>query len=295
MRHTLLITLLLLSATQACFAEDPPGVAAAREAALQHNDAIAEADSNLEAAIAAAHRSHDRQVIAAKERMINSLRRAYRSALRSSQPENAGTIERQIAVLQEQIDRLESQVNAPLAAEDPEPEDILEGLDPRLVGVVYLHGTKRNGDPHGRAYAISPEGLLRVILDLDGAGDGIDIGSLYRGEVVGDEFVVHFADWTVKDFENGRVQAISVNNRGQLVARHGRFEDFQRGVTLTVTCDYEESYFETVDAFRAFVRGDEQEPADVPERVVVEEPEEEPVEEPSGDDPGLDFFGVPIE
>lgn len=302
MLRTIVCCAILLLLCPTTFAESPAEVEAAREAAQRHNESVESAEQRLEREIARAKADHANAVMKAKERMIEDLRRAFRTAMRSDAPENSIKIADQIKRLEKQIASLQKQAQ-PEPEETEQPEVKLKGLDPRLVGVVYPHGIGGTGNPHGRAYAITPEGKVRVLYDLDGKTPGIDIGSLYQGKIVNGELIVHFSDWTVKGFSSGRMQGLKIADNGQLRVRHGKFEDFQRGLFLTFDTRYEDAYFKSVEAFKAFIRGDnddrdEDKPAERPQ--VVDVPEDVPVD-PEGEAPDtvdadqpVDFFGIPI-
>ena len=283
---------LLLSAP-VCLA-DPPEVTAARTAAEKHNGAIEDASQRLEKAIAAARREHTKQIIAAKERMIVDLRKAYRTALRGKTPENAGTIERQIKRLEAQIKELKSEVATP----PPPPEVKLKGLDPRLVGVVSL--SSKLG--HSRVYEIDGRGRVTVLFDPNGKKPGSDIGETYQGVIRDGRLFVHLRKWTIRNQPTGWVQDFLIADNGMLIVRHTekalldrRAFDPNHDISQQA---FDGLKFDTPESFRkAYKRqeeartrdNDEIDNEDVdPDFVKEDDDVQEDLDEE------VDFFGIPI-
>lgn len=269
---------------------DAPEVEAAREAAVRHNDSIDEAQAQLEREIERARAAYNTRVIAAKQRMIEDLRRAYRTAIRGDTPENATKIADQIARIEAQIAALQ-----PVAKPEAPADGGLAGLDPRLVGVLVI-------DHPGavRVYNITATGRLTVVSDEQADQGRRDVGAEYQGVVRNGYFIVHFSRWTFKGglYEKGRVQMIKVDDQGRLEQRHGSADEFERtgmvhGLHHWPLADI---HFPSLEAMQQ-ARGDrpnppaedDDNPHDIDEDFVDVE-DDTPAEDPDG----IEFFGVPV-
>lgn len=160
MRHTALLIVMLALISFPAIAQESPEVEASRKAAKAHNDIIETADEQLAKAIARAQEQHKQRVIAAKERMIEELRRALRIAAQGEEPENSVVIGQQINRLKEQIEALRTDEDEVVEKRPTEKKDVIKGLDPKLVGVWTIvtksHGTRET-------MAIFPDGTLYLI------------------------------------------------------------------------------------------------------------------------------------
>jgi len=280
------------------FAEAPAEVEAAREAAKRHNESIEAAQERLERDLARAKAAHAQAVIDAKQRMIEDLRRAFRTAMRSDASENSVKIAEQIKRLEQQVVERKAHIQTLLSSK-PDDAEPLAGLNPKLVGYVALPTHKL--DRFNRLYHIDEKGQARVIADASVAQTGLDVGETYQGRIVNGRFVVHADKWTTDGNSKGRVQQFTVIG-DEVEFRHASFEDYRRNVASTWRAPLSMTVFATLDDFKAAEenlrhklqpvepdKAPQPEPDEDQDHIEIEEPEARP------DDGVEDFFGVPIE
>ena len=116
-RFTLLTLVMCLVFPLFAAADDAPEVAAARAAAVKHNEAIEAAEVRMERAILAAKIGFIEGNIAAKERMIDDLNRSLRVAARNENAENVVIISQQVTRLEAQVRNLKGEISEDYAHE----------------------------------------------------------------------------------------------------------------------------------------------------------------------------------
>ena len=269
------------------WAEDaPPEVVAARSSAKEHNRRVADARAELEQAVRHAHRKYLDQVIQAKQRLIQDLRRTLRDAAEGDRPEN-------LLAISQQIEKLDKQIEA-LKLEGKRAADLAKGdTFDRYHGRWSI--TWPNG--HNRRIEIDADGKVTVKANSSGNGPESGVGSTYQAKLINGYLAYHDENWAKPGKEAGRILFLKIN-KDDTVSVGYSYKDLQKADTLQTANEVWKLPLDKV--FTPLAKKDapgadsEDGPGNEAEDPVNPDPDPDPDPEP-GDTDNEAFFGVPIE